>query len=105
MTASIEDVATVVRNHDDNAPVAMDIEEKLTEVTSATSQQAYELVSDALDAGVIVETNPEHGFGGIRLTEDKDSQDTDTDNTTGEDPETSGTNQGKRRLNHSKSGL
>ncbi len=96
-SASIEDVATVVRNHDDDAPVAMDIEEKLTEVTTASSQQAYELVSDALDAGIIAETNPEHGFGGIRLTEDKDSEDKDKDkdNTTVEDPETSRTKPGE----------
>jgi hypothetical protein len=86
MTASIEDVATVVRNHDNDAPVAMDIEEKLTEVTTASSQQAHELVSDALDAGIIAETNPEQGFGGIRLCEDSQ------DNTTVEDPETTGTN-------------
>jgi hypothetical protein len=53
--ANIEDVVTVVDNLDSDAPVAMEIEDKLTEVTTADPQQAHELVSDALDLGVLDE--------------------------------------------------
>jgi len=83
---NIEDVVTVVDNLDSDAPVAMEIEDKLTDVTSADPQQAHELVSDALDLDVLEEDDTRQGFGGIRLVDaDADADVSNTDESTGED--------------------
>jgi len=84
--ANIEDVVTVVDNLDSDAPVAMEIEDKLTDVTTADPQTAHELVSDALDLGVLEEDETRQGFGGIRLVDaDADADVSDSDESTGED--------------------
>jgi|APHM01.1.fsa_nt_gi hypothetical protein len=75
MSASIEDVVTVVQQLTESQPtppVVMDIEDKLTEITTADNEAAYEAVSDALEAGVIEEDDARTGFSGIRLTEEAD---------------------------------
>ena len=81
--ANIEDVVTVVDNLDSDAPVAMEIEDKLTDVTTADPQTAHELVSDALDLGVLEEDETRQGFGGIRV--DADADVSNTDESTAED--------------------
>jgi len=84
---NIEDVVTVVEKLDSDAPVAMEIEDKLTDVTTADPQQAHEIVSDALDLGVLEEDQATRGFGGIRLAEPEDGVVLNTDETTDEEPD------------------
>jgi hypothetical protein len=91
---NIEDVVTVVDNLDSDAPVAMEIEDKLTDVTTADPQQAHEIVSDALDLGVLEEDQATRGFGGIRLAEPEDGGLLNTDETTDEEPDSTNTNPG-----------
>jgi hypothetical protein len=94
--ANIEDVVTVVDNLDSDAPVAMEIEDKLTDVTTADPQTAHELVSDALDLGVLEEDETRQGFGGIRVDADADADAdvSNTDESTGEDAGFGDTNPG-----------
>jgi Bifunctional DNA primase/polymerase, N-terminal. len=95
MSASIEDVVTVVQQLTESqptSPVVMDIEDKLTEVTTADNEAAYQAVSDALDLGVIEEDTSGSGFNRIQLAEDAELS--TADDTPDEDARSTGSNPG-----------
>jgi CRP-like cAMP-binding protein len=95
MSATVQDVVTVVRELEASQrtpPVVIDIEEKLTEITTADHEAAYEAVANALELGVIEEDTSRSGFGGIQLADDTDPP--GSGDTTGEYARSPGANPG-----------